>query len=378
MSIKDNTIKIKKKQYHHLTYDERVKIEFMLNQKDENGKRIYSNSKIAQELGFHKSTIGREIKNRIKAKISIISGKITNLSYNAHCAQEDYAFKRGMSKAKYVLDKFPKMRTYIENKILNDKWAPDVIVGYMERNKMYLQDGFTSISTPTIYNAIKNDILKVKIKDTRRMSKFQKHSRNVRKKEVAENKREYSIEKRPENINNREVFGHFEMDTVISSSKGNHSCLLTFTERKTRFEFALRIESKTSEMVVLKIEQLKTYLNNNFSKIIKSLTTDNGTEFSQFLNIISGTDTDIYFCHPYASCEKGTNERHNGMLRYFIPKGSYIENYSKQYIDDAVSWMNNYPRKILGYKTPLEALKEELNDIPLFNLITNIQSTVNA
>lgn len=378
MSIKDNTIKAIKKQYHHLTYDDRVKIEFMLSQKDKNGKRLYSNTRIAKELGVHKSTIGREIKNRIKSKISIISGKITNKPYNAYTAQEDYKFKRGLSKAKYVLDKFPKMRAYIEEKILKDKWAPDVIVGYMERNKMYLQDGFTSISTPTIYNAIRNDILKVKIKNMRRMAKFQKHSKDVKKKEVSENKREYSIEKRPKNINNREAFGHFEMDTVVSSSKGEHSCLLTFTERKTRFEIALRIEAKTSELVVSKINQLKAYLKGNFSKIIKSLTTDNGTEFSKFLEIISGTDTDIYFCHPYASCEKGTNERHNGMLRYFIPKGSYIENYSKHYIDNTVSWMNNYPRKILGYKTPIEALKEELNNDNLFNLIINIQNKVNA
>ena len=378
MSKKDNTTKTKKRQYRHLTYNDRVKIEFMLSQKDENGKRLYSNARIAKELGVDKSTIGREIKNRIKSKISIITGKITNKPYNAYTAQEDYNFKRGLSKASYILDKFPKMRKYIEDKILKDKWAPDAIVGYMEKNEMYLQDGFTSISTSTIYNAIKNDILKVKIKDMRRMSKFQKHSKDVKKKEVSENKRAYSIERRPESINNREVFGHFEMDTVISSSRGKHSCLLTFTERKTRFEIALRIENKNSDLVVSKVNQLKKHLKKNFSKIIKSITTDNGTEFSKFLDIISGTDTNIYFCHPYASCEKGTNEKHNGMIRYFIPKKTCIENYSKQYIDDVVTWMNNYPRKILGYKTPLEALREEVNDDTLFNLIINIQNKVNT
>ena len=93
MSVKDNNTKSEKNQYHHLTKDDRIKIEFMLNQKDENGKRLYSNSKIARELGVNKSTIGREIKNRIKSKVSVMSGKITNLPYSAYTAQEDYNFK---------------------------------------------------------------------------------------------------------------------------------------------------------------------------------------------------------------------------------------------------------------------------------------------
>ena len=246
MSMKNNTVNLEKKQYHHLTYDERVKIEFMLNEKDENGKRLYSNTDIANKLGVHKSTISRELK-RIKSKINVVTGKIRNLPYSAFRAQEDYNFKRGLSKAHYILDDYPKMRKYIEDKILKDKWAPDAIVGFMNKEKKYLEDGFTSISTPTIYNAIKYGIIKVKITDMRRMSKFIKNTKDVQKKEVPENKREHSIEKRPENINNRTDFGHFELDTVIGSNKGIHSCLLTMTERKTRFEIVLRIDSKTSE-----------------------------------------------------------------------------------------------------------------------------------
>lgn len=377
MSKKDNTVKTDKNQYHHLKKEDRIKIEFMINEKDENGKRLYSNTDIAKKIGVHKSTISRELK-RIKSKISVITGKIKNLPYSAYRAQNDYEFKRGLSKANYILDKYPKMRKYIEDKILNEKWAPDVIVGVMNKEKKYLEDGFTSISVPTIYNAIRYGIIKVKITDMRRMTKFEKHTKDVQKKEVPENKRKYSIERRPESINNRLEFGHFELDTVIGSSKGIHSCLLTMTERKTRFEIALKIESKSSEAVVKKVEQLKVYLRKNFSKIIKSLTTDNGSEFSDFLGIISNTDTKIYFCHPYASCEKGTNERHNGILRYFIPKGTNIDDYSYEYINSSVNWMNNYPRKILDYKTPIEALKEEIKDDKILKKILNIQKMVNA
>lgn len=87
MSMKNNTVNLEKKQYHHLTYDERVKIEFMLNEKDENGKRLYSNTDIANKLGVHKSTISRELK-RIKSKINVVTDKIRNLPYSAFSAKK--------------------------------------------------------------------------------------------------------------------------------------------------------------------------------------------------------------------------------------------------------------------------------------------------
>lgn len=307
-----------------------------------------------------------------------MTGKIRNIPYNAHNANEDYKFKRALSKAHYILDQYPKMRKFIEDKIKIDGWAPDVIVGYMNKHEMYLEDGFTSISTPTIYNAIRYGIIDVKPEDTRRMVKFQKNQKDLVKKEVPENKKQYSIENRPDNVNNREEFGHFELDTVLGTNKGNHQCLLTLTERKTRFEIIFKIEAKTAELVVEKFNQIKAFLKHDYDSLFKSLTTDNGSEFSDFLNIIKGTDTKIYFCHPYASCEKGTNERHNGLIRYFIPKGNLIENYSSGDINKICNWMNNYPRKILDYRTPLEALQDEVKDNSLVDLFTNIQHKVNT
>ena len=224
----------------------------MINEKDKNGKRLYSNTDIAKKLGVHKSTIFRELK-RIKSKVSVITGKRKNLPYSAYRAQEDYKFKRGLSKAHYILDDYPKMKKYIEDKILKEKWAPNVIVGVINKEEKYLEEGFTSISVPTIYNAIRYGIIKVKISDMRRMSKFEKHTKDVKKKEGPENKCEYSIERRNENINNRTEFDHFEIDTIIGSKKGQHECLLTFTEIKTRFEFIFKLSAKTSENVVNKV-----------------------------------------------------------------------------------------------------------------------------
>ena len=377
MSKENNTIKLKKNQYKHLTKEDRCKIETLVNQKDENGKRIFNNSYIANYLGVHKSTISRELRKRIKSKIMIRTGNIKNKPYNATDAQNDYMFKRGLSKGEYVLRKYPKMAKYIEDKIKIDKWSPDVIVGYMEKHNIFNQDGFTHITVPTIYNAIRFHIINVKLEDTRRMKynpKYEYHE----EKQVSDNKLPYSIDKRPDEIEKRLIFGNFELDTVLGKKRGKHECLMTLTERKTRFEIIFKLNCKTADEVVKKFNQIKDFMKSNYNKIFKSLTTDNGPEFSRFLEIIKDTKTQIYFCHPYCSGEKGTNEKSNSMIRYFIPKGSLIENYSYQDINNIANWMNNYPRKILDYKTPLEALLEEFNDKNIINKIYKLQEKINC
>ena len=376
MSEENNTTKSSKNQYHHLTEDERVKVQSLAEQKDENGKRLFNNTYIANYIGVDKSTISRELRNRIKSKINVRSGKITNKPYNATDAQNDYLFKRGLSKAEYKLEKYPIMAKFIEDKIKIEKWAPDVIVGYMKTHNYFEKDGFCKITTPTIYNAIRLGIINVKLSDTRRMKDDSKYDHHEQK-SVPISKLPYSIENRPEEIEKRLIFGHFELDTVIGTSKGKHECLMTLTERKTRFEIIFKLQFKTSEEVVNKFNQIKEFMKQNYNKIFKSLTTDNRSEFSGFLDIIKDTKTKIYFCHPYCSGEKGTNEKHNSMIRYFIPKKNLIENYTCEEINQIANWMNNYPRKILNYKTPLEALLEEFNDKAVINKIYKLQEKVN-
>ncbi len=377
MSETNNTTKMNKKQYHHLTKEKRAQIEILLNSKDVNGKCMFNNSYIAKAVGVHKSTISRELK-RIKAKINPRTGKIKNKPYNAKDAHEDYISKRAFSKANYILDDMPLLRKYIEDKILIDKWAPDVISGYIKSHELYKKNGFALISTSTIYRAIHYNLLKVKKEDTRRMIKFEKSGKYSSKSELPESKLKYSIELRPNHINNRKVFGHWELDTVIGQKEETHECLMTITERKTRFEIILKLTAKTKQEVLLKFKKLKEHLEDDIQNVIKSITTDNGTEFSGFLEIIEITNANLYFCHPYASCEKGTNEKHNGMIRYFIKKGSLIEKYSNDELNYICNWMNNYPRKILNYQTPLEVLQKELNNNTLFDKITNIQNAVNV
>lgn len=311
---------------------------------------------------------------RTEIKIMIKSGNIKNKSYNVDDAQYDADYKRAFSKAFYLVEQYPKLAEFIDEKIKKDKWAPDVIAGYIESHKLYLQEGFTSISTTTIYRAIHYHLLKSTKDDTRRMNKFKTEKDCYQgEKQVSESKKNNSIELRPDNINNRERFGDWELDTVISTSKGQHQCLMTLTDRKVRFEIIARLEGKIQDEVVNKI---KSIIKNNLNDIIKSISTDNGTEFSAWKEIQKLLKTTVYFCHPYASFEKGTNEKHNGIIRYFIPKGNLIENYSNKEINDIANWMNNYPRKIFGYKTPIEMLREEIKDDNLFNKIISIQKSL--
>lgn len=377
MSMANNIIKSKKNQYHHLKEEDRTVIQTLVNQKDSNGKRLFNNSYIADYLGVHRSTISRELRKRKSFRFMVRSGKTFEKPYNATDAQKDYLFKRALSKGEYKLRKHPKMAKFIEDKIKIDKWAPDAIVGFMKVHNYFLKDGFCSISTPTVYNAIRHGIINIKLEDTRRM-KENTHYSYKNTNPLSSSKIPFSIETRPDEINSRSTFGHFELDTVISKRNGKHDCLLTITERKIKYEMIFRLHSKSADDVVKKINQIKSFMNKHYNKVFKSFTADNGSEFSDFLGIISNSKTNIYFCHPYCSGEKGTNEKHNSMIRYFIPKGTLIENISDQQLNQIASWMNNYPRKILNYKTPLETLLEEFDDKSIFNKFYKLQDKVNC
>ena len=121
-----------------------------------------------------------------------------------------------------------------------------------------------------------------------------------------------SIEKRPEYILSRDEFGHWEMDTV-KGKRTSHSSMLVLTERKTRKEIIIKLEHHCAEAVVEALNELEKKLQNNFSQLFKTITCDNGTEFS-YSNLIENScinegkkRTTLYYCHPYTSCERGSN-----------------------------------------------------------------------
>ena len=181
-----------------------------------------------------------------------------------------------------------------------------------------------------------------------------------------------SIEQRPEEIDEREEFGHWEGDTVYSG-KGKRKttrALLTLTERKTRKEIIIAIPNRKVETVVKALDALERKLGaRRFRAIFKSITFDNGTEFAAAEELERSCvnkrlpRTKVYFCHPYSSWERGTNENTNGMIRRRFPKGTNFAAVTNAQIAQAENWINNYPRKILGYKSSEIVFRECLREL---------------
>ncbi|CVQ89259.1 IS30 family transposase [Streptococcus pneumoniae] len=152
-----------------------------------------------------------------------------------------------------------------------------------------------------------------------------------------------SIEQRSEAINLRLENGYYEIDTVLLTRAKNY-CLLVLTDRKSRHQIIRLIPNKSAEVVN---QALKLILKQH--KIL-SITADNGTEFNRLSNVFS--EEHIYYAHPYASWERGTNENHNRLIRRWLPKGT--KKMTPKEVAFIEKWINNYPKKCLDYKSPRE------------------------
>ena len=100
-----------------------------------------------------------------------------------------------------------------------------------------------------------------------------------------------------------------------------------------------------------------------FDKVFRTITTDNGSEFSRLSEMERLSETLVCFAHPYSSYEKGSIENHNRILRRFIPKGKRMEKYTAEAIEAIFMCINHLPRKLLGYRTPMEVFDEEMDKL---------------
>jgi len=176
-----------------------------------------------------------------------------------------------------------------------------------------------------------------------------------------------SIEDRPEEVNKRLEYGHWEGDCIVGRRKGEKDGLFTLSERMTREQIILKIGSSTQEAVLKALNNLEARYGRFFSKKFRSITLDNGREFLDWKAIErsalnSKRRTLVYFAHPYSAWERGTNENQNRMIRRFIPKGTDISKVSDNDVKGIEEWMNNYPRRILGYRTPNELVLDLTNN----------------
>ena len=187
--------------------------------------------------------------------------------------------------------------------------------------------------------------------------KLNKKSREIRKNRHILGE---SIENRPEIINERKEFGHWEIDTVVGT-KNKSSVLLTLDERLTRKRIIVKIKNRTSEAVTEGISSIYNSFGSSADIIFKSITSDNGSEFARLSETLPSTDT--YYAHPYSSGERGTNEKQNSLIRYFYPKGKSFDNVSEESINRVQEWINNLPRKFAKYLTPNELFNKELENL---------------
>ena len=322
--------------YIHLTLDERETLE-ELSQEEKSVRSI------AQEMGRSPSTISRELRRNS-----------TPRGYKDHRAQQLYESRRRACRPceklsyeklwKHILDKIP------------DGWTPETIAGRLPID--YPDDPSMRICHETIYRSIYTDT------KLQHLIQYLPQSRPKRRKRgqgktgrAPSNPDGASIEQRPAIIEERIRFGDLEGDLIVGGKQSGY--IMTLVDRSARFLIARKCTKKEAELVA---DCIIDSLLDMPQSWVRTLTFDNGTEFFAHQKMAKELNADIYFAHPYASWERGTNENTNGLIRRYLPKGSSFKNLSQKRLDQIVEQINNRPRKCLGYQTPNEIFQKQRHD----------------
>ena len=350
MEQRHNTVHSRKGK--HLTKEERVIIERM----SRTGRPVRD---IAELLDRHRRTIEREI----------VSGTVTHKDtalrthkvYSSDRGQDIHDLNATAKGPELKLGKHYKLVEFIRERILAYKEAPAVVAFRMKEAQMS-----GAICTKTLYSYIDQGL----IKDVTNESLWEKRCRKNRTRRTVRRLRKTpgrrkSIEKRPDVVENRKEFGHWEIDLITGPVKSK-AALMTLVERKTRDLIIRKLPDKTQSPVLKAINGLeRDYGAVQFRKIFKSITADNGSEFldvnSLEQSVLSGKErTSLFYAHPYSSWERGTNENTNRIIRRFIAKGRKVEDFTRSTISAIQDWINNYPRKILDFKISQHLFNSEL------------------
>ena len=299
--------------YKHLSEAERGEIEAYLSV----GLKP---AEIARRLGRNRSTITREMNRGSITQVKQVNGqKVYYQHYYADAAHNCY---RQVRKASY----------YLKLDRVSDDFLTKFTEAMREKPRVHSVDTFVHTyrlqhidavvpSTKTLYNYIHQGLLEIKVIDL-----------PIGK----------SIEEKPEEINNRSRFGDWEIDSVLGLKTVGEPSILTLVERQTRYAVTKKLVEKKAEYVNQAVlECMKRYP-------IKSITADNGNEFSS-LSKIEGLD--VYFAHAYSSYERDTNENFNGLLREFIPKGTSLKELNPTLLEDYTKAINERPRRIHSYQS---------------------------
>ena len=309
--------------YQHLTAAQRGVIEGLLH-KDCTLKEV------AKILGVSSSTVSREIKKRE-----------TPNGYLADIAQLDYERRRKECRQKKKMD-YSLRQKYVCEK-LQQGWSPEQISGrmrYEKRNDFY-------VCPESIYQWLYEDEWAKK----EGLYQYLRLGRKKRKKQTGRSVHRHkipnrvSIHDRPEIVDQRTEFGHWEGDSVIYFYKQAINTLNELYSGLVRFT---KLKRKTAELTTKAIIE-------RFRKVgAKTLTVDNGTEFTHHEQIARMAEINVFFADPYSSWQRGSNENSNMLLRGYLPKKCDISNLDQEELDDIAEELNNRPRKRLGFRTPNE------------------------
>lgn len=313
----------------HLSYEQRYSIEVLL-------KAEKSQTEIANIISVDKSVISREIRR---------NGDERNGVYRAKLAQKKYD-ARLYSKPKHI-----KINAELCSEIkalIEQDYSPEQVAGVLRKRDE------TTVSHEWIYQLIWKD----KHQKGTLFTHLRRKGRRYRKRGSSKDSRgqivgRVGIEKRPKEADNRSEFGHLEVDTIIGQ---NHKgAIITLNDRASGMLWMGKVNTKDAETVKIKLSQMLEEIR----PFIKSITGDNGKEFSQH-QFITDEYCDFYFANPYSPWERGSNENLNGLVRQYIPKSSDFSIISDDRVLEIQNKLNQRPRKRFDYKNPIFVMENLL------------------
>jgi IS30 family transposase len=312
------------KGYHHLTYDQRCQIQTL----KERGDSI---NKIAEALKVHRSSIYREIARNSKNDI-----------YEYHQANKK-AIDRRHAASSQKTKMTPELIAIIKEK-LKLQWSPEQISGRLKR--FY---GEKAVSHEMIYRYIWDD----KQRRGELYKNLRHHGKKYNKRGSKNAGRGFilnriDIDQRPLIVEEKSRIGDWEIDTIIG--KSHKGAIVSMVDRHSKFTMLAKVSRKTAyeveEALITRLSQVQDS--------VYTITSDNGKEFANHVAISKELEADFYFAHPYHSWERGLNEHTNGLVRQYVPKSTDFDKVSTEDIRKVEDLLNDRPRKVLKFSTPLE------------------------
>ena len=313
--------------YHQLTEVERYQISALLTADK-------SLSEIAKILRRHKSTISRELERNTGLR-----------GYRPKQAQKLSSSRKQSHIRQRISDQ---IWNEVERLITED-WSPEQIAW-----RLYEEQG-VCISHEWIYQFVYKDKLSGGDLHTHLRCRQKRKKRYGKYDKRGKMKDRVGIEERPAIVELNSRPGDWEGDTVEGAKHQGY--LLTLVERRAKFLIARPLLHKKAEATsAAMIEALDGH-------VVKTMTLDNGKEFSDHKEVTANIHAPMYFADPYSSWQRGLNENTNGLLRQYFPKGMDLRNIDPKQLEDAVNKLNNRPRKTLGWKTPNEMMYKKITSL---------------